>query len=151
MTETTETHLSVSLPDRRQAAIFLVILTRFVTALCWLGSFAVLSQITAGALALLLITVGVTAIVFWALHYQRPRPAKAQSGLPHREDGVRRRPVQGSGMGRICAGLGFYVAVLCWVGAGILMNNMGIFLLAVPLLATLAMYAAKNWLKRLHP
>ncbi|WP_299169313.1 hypothetical protein [uncultured Arthrobacter sp.] len=61
--------LTIPLPTRLNVAAQLVVITRFLAALCWLGVLATLGIITSGAVLLLAIPLIITAVAFWAARY----------------------------------------------------------------------------------
>ena len=134
--------LTIPLPTRLNVAAQLVVITRFLAALCWLGVLATLGIITSGAVLLLAIPLIITAVAFWAARYGRKQIDRA------REKDAASPPA----FGKTAFVPVFYAAALSWVvvAAVIFHGNIALVLLtALPLLVTFAAYGANKRLKHL--
>ncbi|WP_104118289.1 hypothetical protein [Arthrobacter sp. B1805] len=133
--------LTIPLPTRLNMAAQLVVITRFVAALCWLGVLATLGIITDGALLLLSFPLIITALATWAARYSR-KQVHGTRGSEAASESV---------LGRTAVVPVYYAAALSWIviAAAIFHGNIGLVsLTALPLLATFAAYGANKRLKR---
>jgi hypothetical protein len=139
MTETGD--LTIPLPTRLNVAAQLVVITRFIAAVCWLGVLATLGIITSGAFLLLGVPLIITAVAVWAAGYSR----KQIHGTRGSED------VSPSALGRTAVVPIYYAAAVSWIVAAAVIFHGNIALVsltALPLLATFAAYGANKRLKR---
>ncbi|MFJ6001321.1 hypothetical protein [Arthrobacter sp. NPDC092385] len=133
----TDTDLVVAFPTRLERARLLAVVTRFVAVLTWLGALAVVGVTGSGTLlVLLLLPLALTAAAVWAA---RAQPAH-DPGTGSRPDALVVVPLA-------------YAAVLAWIGivSFALVTIASVILLAIPLVATGAAWAAHRRMKALPP
>ncbi|WP_026550542.1 hypothetical protein [Arthrobacter sp. Br18] len=133
MTDTGD--LTIALPDRMHFAAQLVVLTRFVAAVCWFGVLVMLGVMSNGVVLVLL---GIPTVVTFTAIWAARGYTRHAFGVP---------PVFGTEV-KVPV---FYAAVLTWFGAAFLLFSevSAIVLIALPLFATFGAYAASKRLKRL--
>ncbi|GAA2176363.1 hypothetical protein GCM10009784_22500 [Arthrobacter parietis] len=143
--------LTIPLPDRPHFVAHLVVITRFLAALCWLGVVVTLEIMTSGALSLLVTPLILTAAAFWAARYRRGRIFSARPADSDRT-GHEAMNVPRFAPGKAVMVPVYYAAVLSWACVAAVLfrgSNGAAVLVALPLLATLGAYMANKHLKRL--